>query len=147
MTRRLAAAALALLLTAASAGAGERFAWWLEPSVQQQLQLTERQVNRLERLFHDSLPERRRLRADAERCEQQLADALAAGDEDRVLALIDEAASAQRAHGRERALLVWRMYRVLTRQQRELLTRIAQASGDGDQAVFETSSSGVSTPR
>lgn len=136
-----------LALGAAPSLAGERFRWWLDGRVQGELQLTPSQAQRLDDIFKSTLADRRRLRAGVEQAQLELDRAITAGDETLSAILISRVTSAQAAHGRARTLMVWRMYRVLTPEQRRRLQQIEASHSGHAQAVRTSSPGGVSTPR
>ncbi len=146
----LALAMVALATAATPASADERFRWWLDAEVARHLNLSSSQAARLDQIFRESLDERRRLRTAADQAQRDMDAALAAADEVRCTALIPRLANAQIARGRARTLMVWRMFRTLTEEQRARLAdiqRTARGDNGGNQAVRTTSVDGVRTPR
>src|SRR5688572_3093198 len=59
-----------------------RSRWWLNSAVQQELALTKRQVQALQRTFERGLPERLALRRELDRLDSQLQRLLERGEED-----------------------------------------------------------------
>jgi len=115
-----------MLVVAAPADA-QGFKWWRSEQVQQDLQLTSDQVREIERIYEVSLPERRRLRDELDRLEQQLEQLLdrPQPDEHEAAALIDRVETARARRNAVRTMMLFHMRRVLTQQQR---TALAQRS-------------------
>lgn len=83
-SRCLAAAFIGIMLClVASAAAAQRpdrqEPWWRSPAVRSQIALTSQQAERIETIYHASLPERRRLRQQATTLQKQLDQLLATG--------------------------------------------------------------------
>jgi len=121
---------LALLLGAAGIPfcgkrvTGQGRGWWHDEDVQQQLRLTAPQIASIDGLFAGTLPKRRAVRAALDRAEHALDEAIARDDEPAALALIPNVEAARAARNRERTLLLLRIRRVLTPEQRGELPRI-----------------------
>jgi Spy/CpxP family protein refolding chaperone len=115
-----------LLLLGHSAARAERRVelWWLDARVQQALHLTSAQVRALDRLFHDRLEQRiadRRRLADLER---QFTASLTAGDHAAIehSRLIERREDLRRRINVRRAVMLLAMYRMLSPDQRQLLS-------------------------
>ena len=107
--------------------AAERFAWWQSAEIQKELRLTRKQVAALDSAFDASLPERRALRAAFDRCEFEFEQLMKEPDPDERLA-VDIIARLEQARARRnvrRTVLLLRMRRILTPDQRTALDRIA----------------------
>jgi Spy/CpxP family protein refolding chaperone len=98
--------------------------WWRNGDVQRQLRLTPGQTDTIDRLVAGTLPKRRALRSSLDRLEAALEQAIGRDDEPEALALIPKVEAARAARNRERTLLLLRIYRVLTVEQRRELSRI-----------------------
>lgn len=98
--------------------------WWRSDDIQRQLRLTTEQVQMIDVLVKSTLQKRRTLRMTLDREEEALEDAIARDDEKRALDLIPRVEAARAARNRERTLLLLRIYRVLTPEQRRELSRI-----------------------
>jgi Spy/CpxP family protein refolding chaperone len=112
--------AWALLLVVAGPASAEGFKWWQSEPLQQELQLTADQVTQIERIYDTSLPERRRLRSELDRLEQQLQRLLdnPEPDEHEAALLIDDVETARARRNAARAMMLFHIRRVLTPRQR-----------------------------
>ena len=117
------AAALAL---AAVADAGPPFKWWQSEEFQRELGLTSDQIAQIEQIFQQSLPALKAGKKDLDRLDGELSAYIAEADasEPQVLRLIDQVEASRSALGRTRSLMLFRMYRVLTPEQRVKLTAL-----------------------
>ena len=106
--------------------------WWRGDDFQRQLRLTTEQIQMIDMLVRSTLQKRQALRMTLNRAERALDDAIARDDEKRALDLIPKVEAARAARNKERTLLLLRMYRVLTAEQRRELSRIeARRRGRG----------------
>lgn len=123
---RILAACLAALLLLPAAAAAQRFAWWRDPATQQQLRLTPEQVERIDAIQRQTLEERRALRRQLERADEELDAALARGDLDdaAALALVERVETVRMRSSIARGLVLARMYRVLSSAQRAELAAL-----------------------
>ena len=98
----------------------ERHKWWLSDEVKTQVGLTPQQSQELEGIFQSELPRLRSGWAELDRLEQDLSRLMtdSAADENRVSAAVDRAESARATLNKTRTLMLFRMYRVLTPDQR-----------------------------
>jgi Spy/CpxP family protein refolding chaperone len=119
------AAVLVLLVTwVAAADAGQqRWKWWKAPQVQRDLGLAADQVTRIDQVFTETWPALHRAKADLDTVEQEFSALIASADADeaRVARQIDRVEAARSDLGRTRSLMLYRMYRVLTPDQRVTL--------------------------
>ena len=117
------------------AGAGQAYAghpgspsgkWWQSETFQRDLGLARDQVSRIEEVFQSMKPALVANKKDLDEREQELSHAIGEGtaNEADVLRLIDRVEASRSALGRTRALMLFRMYRVLTPEQRTTLQRI-----------------------
>lgn len=118
-----------LVLSGASAtyGGSPEAMWWRSPSVQSTISLTADQVARLEAIHRDTLPARRRLRDRLTELQRRLDRVLAEGryDGEHGRLLIGQVFEAEKQRNIARTLMLLRMYRVLTPDQRvKLASRI-----------------------
>lgn len=111
-----------------SAGPSERHKWWLSPEVKAEIALTEQQSQDLEAVFQAVAPTLRTSWHDLERAEREVSRLMKEGtaDEVKVAAAIDRAESARATLNRTRTLMLFRMYRTLTPEQREKLSSYHQ---------------------
>jgi Spy/CpxP family protein refolding chaperone len=113
-----------LLLTsvlAASLSAGAlKFKWWQAERFVRELALTTDQQTRLEGIFKSSWPSLEACKGDLDRLDSELSKLIADGTtpEPQVIQQIDRVEASRSALGRARSLMLYRMYRVLTPDQR-----------------------------
>jgi len=116
----LAGTVLCLLARGTAAqGAGQQ-SWWLSPAVQTTIALTPPQAARIDAIYRESLPERRRLRQQTTMLRRRLARLFANGpmsDADAV-PLIDRLCTAEKQRKVARTMMLVRMNWVLTPAQR-----------------------------
>lgn len=98
----------------------ERHKWWLSEEVQAEVGLTPAQSKELEGIFQSVLPQLRSGWGELERLEQEVSRLMTDGaaDEGRVSTAVDRAESARASLNKTRTLMLFRMYRVLTPDQR-----------------------------
>jgi Spy/CpxP family protein refolding chaperone len=116
----LALPALAVAQGAPPASRVERHKWWLSEEVKTQVGLTAQQSQDLEGIFQSVLPRLRSGWEELDRLEQDLSRLMSddATDEARISAAIDRTESARATINKTRTLMLFRMYRVLTPDQR-----------------------------
>ena len=117
-------AALALLAPpAAESGMSQRHKWWQSDAVKAELELTDRQSADLEEIFQAMRPRQEELIERLRVEERALAAILHAPDaaEWEVTLQIDKVETTRGALGKTRMLMLYRMHRVLTAQQRDAL--------------------------
>ena len=106
----------------------QRFAWWRDADIQQELQLTPGQITDIERAQQESLEGRRSLRQELERADAEMARALERGDLDdaTALELVTRVETIRMRSNVARSLVLARMYRVLSPEQRRLLSALRE---------------------
>ena len=124
--------ALAVSMAAAppaSAGQGGKFKWWQSERFVQELSLTREQATRIEEVFQASWPALHAAKADLDRLETELSQHIADGtaSEIKVLQQIDRVEASRSAMGRTRSLMLYRMHRLLTSDQRVKLKVLYEA--------------------
>lgn len=122
----------ALLLAdaaAAAAGQGGKFKWWQSERFVQALGLTREQSAKIEEVFQASWPALQAAKADLDRLETELSQLIAEGTatESRVLQQIDRVEASRSAMGRTRSLMLYRMHRLLSADQRVKLKALYEA--------------------
>lgn len=125
----LAAAVWCSLAAPASAGQGGKFKWWQSERFIRELALTDEQSKRIEDVFQASWPALHAAKADLDRLEGELSRLIAEGtaDEAAVLHKIDKVEASRSAMGRTRSLMLYRMHRILTVDQRVKLKALYEA--------------------
>ena len=103
----------------------QRFAWWRSEPYQKNLGLSIDQVNRLEAIFQNVLPELRKGRDDLDRHETELSRLIETGaDEALVIKQLDKVEALRSQLNKTRQLLLLHHRQVLTPEQR---VKLAQA--------------------
>ena len=132
ISRLIPAVLAALLLVgagAASAGQGSKFKWWQSERFVQELALTKDQSRQIEEVFQASWPALQAAKADLDRLETELSALIADGTapEAKVLHQIDKVEASRSVMGRARSLMLYRMHRVLSPEQRARLKTLYEA--------------------
>ncbi len=111
------------------AGQGGKFKWWQSERFVQELGLTREQSARIEEVFQASWPALHAAKADLDRLETELSQLIAEGtaSEAKVLQHIDRVEASRSAMGRTRSLMLYRMHRLLTADQRVKLKALYEA--------------------
>lgn len=124
---RAAAGLLALVVSLADAapslaGSG-KVKWWLSEPFVSELGLSVEQSDKIEAIFQSSWPDLKACKEDLDRLEDRLSDMIAEGTapEAAVIQQIDRVEASRSAMGKTRSLMLYRMHRVLTRDQRSRL--------------------------
>lgn len=125
----LAAALLAGSAAPVEAGQGGKFKWWKSERFTQELGLTAEQSRRIDEVFQASWPALQAAKTDLDRLETELSRLIAEGTatEARVLQQIDKVEASRSAMGRTRSLMLYRMHRLLTPEQRVKLKALYEA--------------------
>ena len=106
----------------------QRFAWWRSEQYQKSLGLSTDQVNRLEAIFQNALPELRKGRDDLDRYEAELSRQIETGADEALVTRQLDKVEAIRSHvNKTRQLLLLHHRQVLTPEQR---VKLAQAERD-----------------
>jgi Spy/CpxP family protein refolding chaperone len=128
LTAALTGITLYLCAPAAAAQSTDRHEpWWLSPTVQAQIALTLQQAGRIDAIYRESWPERRRLRRQVMTLQRQLEGVLAKAtmSDDEALRLISRLCAADRQHKVARTMMLVRMHWVLTPTQRLQLAELS----------------------
>jgi Spy/CpxP family protein refolding chaperone len=129
---------LTSVLTAAPASAGAlKFKWWQSERFVRELALTADQQARLEGIFKSSWPSLEACKGDLDRLDSELSKLIADGTtpETQVIQQIDRVEASRSALGRARSLMLFRMYRVLTPDQRVKLKALNEQIEKEQQAA------------
>jgi len=123
---------VAVLLVAplsAEAGQAGKFKWWQSERFIQELGLTREQSARIDEVFQASWPALHAAKDDLDRLEAELSRLIAEGtaSEAKVLQQIDRVEASRSAMGRTRSLMLYRMHRLLTAEQRVKLKTLYEA--------------------
>src|SRR5262249_7601034 len=117
VVRRVAAGAL-LLALAVPIGAQSSFKWWQAEEFRRDLGLTADQATRIDAIFEATLPQLRQGKVELDRQEAELSRLIEAnGDEPQVARQIDRVEATRANLNKMRALMLFHMRQVLTREQ------------------------------
>ena len=117
----------------------QRFAWWRSEQYQKNLGLSADQVNRLEAIFQNALPELRKGRDDLDHHEAELSRLIETGADEALVTRQLDKVEAIRSHvNKTRQLLLLHHRQVLTPEQRVKLAqaereRAGRPAGSGGQ--------------
>lgn len=109
-----------VLLGAAAPSQGGSHKWWASTEMQRELGLTKQQSDEIERIFQATLPQLRAAKDELDRQEATLSRMVAesAVSEAVLIDQIDRVEAARGTLGKNRTLMLFRMRRVLTPEQR-----------------------------
>lgn len=109
-----------LLAALAAPAQAQGYKWWQSDRFKTELSLTPEQVAGLEDVFQALLPRLTSGKTAVDRLEKQLSDLIADGSasEPDVVKLIDQVEGARGEMGKARTLMMFRMHRILTPDQR-----------------------------
>lgn len=98
----------------------ERHKWWTSDRAKAEIGLSDAQSAGIEDIFQATLPKLRAEKSELDRLEAEVARLLSAGapDENAVSQAVDRAEAARGVCNRTRTMMLFRMYRVLTPDQR-----------------------------
>lgn len=128
-----------------SATDGQKPKWWQSPVCKSRVGLTEAQTAEIERIFQSVRDELRAEKAELEKQEAALSRLLAEsnGDEAVVVRTVDRVEAARSALAKTRTLMLYRMHRLLSPEQRARLDAYER-----DQAkLMESQQPGQTRPR
>lgn len=108
--------------------------WWHSEDIRTQLGLTAQQSSQIEEIFQATLPKLRAVKEDLDRRETALSRVLADGSasEGQVAHHVDKVESARAELSKLRTLMLFRMHRVLSPEQREKLKAIERSAREAD---------------
>lgn len=129
MPAALAVVCLMAAPQALAGGQGGKFKWWQSERFVGELNLTRDQSTRIDEVFKSSWPALHAAKADLDRLETELSQLIADGtaSEAKVLQHIDRVEASRSAMGRTRSLMLYRMHRLLTADQRVKLKALYEA--------------------
>lgn len=113
------AAALLLVASLPAPAAAQGFKWWQQDRYQRELALTPEQVSRLEDIYQAAGPSMRSAKGAVEKLQAELSAMVTDGraDDGAAADLIARVEAARADLGRGRALMLYRMRRILTSDQ------------------------------
>lgn len=113
------AALLALIVVLAPSVAAAQSKWWQSERFQRELQLSADQIARIEEVFQSAMPELRQQKKTLDKAEDELSRLIdTSADEAPVMAQADRVEEIRSALSKARTLMLLRMRRVLTAEQR-----------------------------
>jgi hypothetical protein len=123
--KTIATAVLTVGLAAATPCAAQS-RWWQSPETRARLGLSDGQSRELATIYEGMLPERTRLAEKVARLGARLDEALfsSAATEDEITELADEVASVEAQRRKVRFVMLYRMRRILTPDQRTMLRKM-----------------------
>ena len=138
--------------TAPAAGSSQQPSlrgWWRNEAIVKDLGLTSDQTARINTIFETTMPELRQDREELERLEAKLSRMIQddRNDEATLSRQIDRVETARAAGNKTRSLMLTRMYRVLTREQRVRFDQLSKQStassgGRGSSPTFPPAAPG-----
>jgi Spy/CpxP family protein refolding chaperone len=100
--------------------------WWIEPQLRQQLAITDAQSKLVEDIWQKSLPDLRKLREQLVALQDQVSKMIQDGaPEALVTAQIEQTENTRAQYNKARTLMIYRMNRVLTADQRAKVKAIS----------------------
>jgi len=125
--------------------------WWRNESIVKDLGLNAEQTARLNAIFETTMPELRQDREELERLEAKLSRMIQDErmDEASLARQIDRVEMARASGNKTRSLMLLRMYRVLTREQRTRFDQLSKewAASSGSRPVFPPAASPGASPQ
>lgn len=106
-----------------------RVKWWRSDVAVARLGLTPAQIDRIEHIFEETRPDRLRLQGALDDLESAFARAIDEGQDAQAENLVPRVESARMAHNIARTMMLIRMSRVLTREQRAKLKDLRDSIG------------------
>ena len=122
--RRSAALLILVLCIAPLPALAQGFKWWHSDKFKQELQLTTDQITRIEEVFEGSLPQFRQHKRTLDRLEEELSDLIDTADEAAVMQHADRVEAERAALSKARTLMLVRIRRVLSVEQRAKLAQL-----------------------
>ena len=137
------AALLAILVFAATPSlSAQGFKWWQHEKFKRELGLTSEQSSRLEEIYQSSAPSLRSQKKTLDRAEAVLEQLVETGDDASVMAQVNVVEAARAELSKSRTVMLLRMRRILTSDQRVKFTALHQATRRDPKGPAGRSSSG-----
>jgi len=93
--------------------------WWIDPQLRQQLAITDAQSKAVEEIWQKTLPDLKKFRDQLTAADDQVSKLVQDGaPEASVVALVEQAENTRAQANKARTLMIYRMYKVLTPEQR-----------------------------
>jgi Spy/CpxP family protein refolding chaperone len=106
--------------------------WWIDPQLRAELGITDQQSSTVDKVWQKSLPKLREARERLVKLEDALAQLLArdGDDEAAIAAQIDRVETVRSEGNKARTLMIYRMHRVLTVEQRAKVKAMMERRDD-----------------
>lgn len=116
---RIVAATLVVTALAGAAPSAQGFKWWQDERFKRELALSGEQIERLEAIYQSTGPAMRTQKAALDKLQADLSKVVADGTADETVAtdIISRVEAARSDLGRTRAVMLYRMRRILTSDQ------------------------------
>lgn len=110
-------------------GGAQRSKWWQDEKIKADLRLAPEQTARIEEIFETAFPKMKDIYDDLRRREEQLSNLISGNDvtEVQVLKQVDQVEAVRSSMSKARTLMLFRMRRVLSADQRTKLAEIEKA--------------------
>jgi Spy/CpxP family protein refolding chaperone len=125
--RRCAILLAILVLAGGPTLSAQGFKWWQHENFKRQLGLTAEQSSRLEDIFQSSAPNLRNQKKALDRAEAVLEQLVETGDDASVMEQVNVVEAARAELSKSRTVMLLRMRRILTSDQRVKFTALHQA--------------------
>lgn len=129
---------LGLLLLIPGAVEAQRFKWWQDEAVKRHVGLTDKQAKKIDNIFKASMPDLVKAKQELDRLEQDLIPLVdSATDDAELRERVDRVETARAELNKRRSLMLLRMWRVLSVEQRvkfESLQQERDRKGSHDKA-------------
>jgi Spy/CpxP family protein refolding chaperone len=104
----------------------QTYKWWQDAAVRRELALTTGQAHALQTIFQSNFSVRRTLRRELDRLEERVQRMMAQSDLDErhATALIEQLETVRGKRNAARTLMLFKMYRVLSPEQRQRLEQL-----------------------
>jgi Spy/CpxP family protein refolding chaperone len=106
------------------AAAAQGFKWWHSDKFKQALQLTDEQITRIEEVYRGALPELRQHKRTLDQLEEELERLIDTAEEESVMQHADRVEAERAALSKARTLMLVRIRRVLSADQRLKLAEL-----------------------
>jgi Spy/CpxP family protein refolding chaperone len=134
ISRRCAALVIALagtLVLCAHPASGQGFKWWQSETFRKELGLTQDQSGRIEEVFQHTLPALRKQKEALDRAQADFNKMVESSDDSQVMAQVSVVEAARSELNKSRTMMLLRMRRVLTPEQRIKFVTLQEARNRG----------------
>src|SRR5688572_14133874 len=96
----------------------QRFKWWTDEAVTRQIGLTAKQTKKIDDIFRGSMPELSKAKEELDRLERELSPLVDSSTDEELRQRVDRVETARADLNKRRSVMLLRMRRVLTVEQR-----------------------------